>query len=535
MLVVASVELAFVIVVATVFYRVAALALNRAATRVPAMADSSRALRKRLRAVAIITACLVAVVILTYNGWLARSGIDARAHTMALLRATGSGAWMRVGIAFAKLAAAALGFLIAVRIVRHVLVRLESALNRWDQLKDPDKRVRTAFAGLSYAIVNAGWLLLAVFAFQVFGMPGGVVAVLVSAIRVYLVIAIGLLLIRSAVVIVDTLDGLGQRYVEGRAWKRYYEHLRPLVPTFRACLEYGLWVGVASLAILQLGRVQSVVDWGPRLVQAIGLFFLGRVVIELGRLEVARRMLPTKGVDEMSRRRRETMAPIVRSVFTSAVYFGTAVMILATLGFNPMPFLAGAGILGIVIGFGAQGLIHDLVSGFFILFENTFLIGDAIEGAGAKGVVEAIEFRTTKIRDADGRLHIVRNGEIKQVVNYSKDYAIAVVAVDVPYEVELARVFSILREAGARVRRENEDVIGDIQIDGISSFGPATMALRTSTRVRPGCHEVTSAALRLAIKEAFDRWSAVSPRKTLVPDKLVGVAPHVPDSFRRHR
>jgi moderate conductance mechanosensitive channel len=535
MLVVAGVELAFVFIVTTVFYRLATGALDHTASRFPSLADSSRALRKRSRGVVIITACLLALVIVTYNGWLARRGIDARAHTVALLQATGYDVWRRIGSALAKLAAAALGFLIAVRVVRRLLGRFEAALSRWGRLKDPDKRVRTTFAGLSYAIVNAGWLLLAVFALQVFGVPEGIVSVFVIAVRVYLVIAIGVLLIRASVVIVDTLDGLGQRYVETRDWKRYYEHLRPLVPTFRACLEYGLWVAVASLAIFQLAPVQSVVDWGPRLIEAIGLFFLGRVVIELGRLEIDHRMLPKMGLDVMSRRRRETMAPIVRSAFTYAVYFGTAVMILANLGFNPMPFLAGAGILGIVIGFGAQALIHDVVSGFFILFENTYLIGDAIEAGGAKGVVEAIEFRTTKIRDAEGRLHVLRNGEVKQVVNYSKGYTVAVVSLDVPYEVDLPQVFTIVREAGERVRRENQDVIGEIQIDGISAFGTATMALRTSTRVKAGRHEATSAALRLAIKEAFDRWSAVFPRKTLVPDKLVSVAPHAPDNFRRRR
>jgi moderate conductance mechanosensitive channel len=97
------------------------------------------------------------------------------------------------------------------------------------------------------------------------------------------------------------------------------------------------------------------------------------------------------------------------------VYFGTAVLILASLGFNPLPFMAGAGILGLVVGFGAQSLINDVVSRFFILFENTYLIGDMVEVGGAKGVVEGIEFRTTKIRDDQGRLHIIRNGD---VINY---------------------------------------------------------------------------------------------------------------------
>jgi len=215
------------------------------------------------------------------------------------------------------------------------------------------------------------------------------------------------------------------------------------------------------------------------------------------------------------------------------VHFVTAVLILAALGLNPMPFLAGAGILGLVVGFGAQSLINDVMSGFFILLENTYLIGDAIEAAGAKGVVEAIEFRTTKIRDSDGRLHIVRNADVKQVVNYSKDYALAVVAVDVAYD-DLPQVFVVLREAGARTRRENRDLLGETQIDGISAFGPVTMTVPTSTRVKPGRHESAAAALRLAIKDAFDRRSAGSPRKALVPDRLINPAPHVPNGAGRH-
>jgi len=246
-------------------------------------------------------------------------------------------------------------------------------------------------------------------------------------------------------------------------------------------------------------------------------------------------MLPDEGLDDMSRRRRETMAPIVRSAYTYAVYFGTAVLILASLGFNPMPFLAGAGILGLVVGFGAQALINDVVSGFFILFENTYLVGDAVEAAGAKGIVEAIEFRTTKIRDTDGRLHIVRNGDVKQVINYSKEYALAVVAVDVPYKADLPQVFAVLREAGERLRRESGDILGETKVDGISAFGLETMTVRTSTKVKPGRHDAAAAALRLAIKEAFDRRSLSPSRLRLVPEKFGGVPSQLQDSLIRMR
>jgi Small-conductance mechanosensitive channel len=296
-----------------------------------------------------------------------------------------------------------------------------------------------------------------------------------------------------------------------------------------------LWIAIASIALAQFAGINSVVAWGPQLIEGIGLFFLGCVVIELGHVEIGRRMLPDEGLDDMSRRRRETMAPIVRSAYTYAVYFGTAVLILASLGFNPMPFLAGAGILGLVVGFGAQALINDVVSGFFILFENTYLVGDAVEAAGAKGIVEAIEFRTTKIRDTDGRLHIVRNGDVKQVINYSKEYALAVVAVDVPYKADLPQVFAVLREAGERLRRESGDILGETKVDGISAFGLETMTVRTSTKVKPGRHDAAAAALRLAIKEAFDRRSLSPSRLRLVPEKFGGVPSQLQDSLIRMR
>jgi small-conductance mechanosensitive channel len=218
------------------------------------------------------------------------------------------------------------------------------------------------------------------------------------------------------------------------------------------------------------------------------------------------------------------MVPLVRSTFMYATYFATAVLILSAMGFNPMPFLAGAGILGLVVGFGAQSMINDVVSGFFILFENIYLVGDVIEVGSACGVVEAIEFRTTKIRDADGRLHIVRNGDMKLVVNYSKDYAIAVVALDVGYDADLRAVFACLHDAGEQLRAEHPEILGETEVDGITAFGPTTMTIRTSTRVKPGCHRTIAAKLRLAFKETFDPQTTGALRKTLIPESWAPAA-----------
>jgi small conductance mechanosensitive channel len=518
-LVVTAVELGILALVFCALYGLLA-SIRRRALVSPSQAAPGF-LRERLRpAGTILVATLVVLVlgILAYNGWLVARGVEVTGHTLGVLRSITIQTWTALGIALMKLGVALVAFLIATRSIRRLLRWVEEAISRWNLLEANDRSLSSVFTGLDRAIVNTGWLLLAVLASRLLAAPPRVTDGLLVVVRVYLVIAIGFIMIRATTVLVDTLDGISQRYARARGWWDHYEQMRPLVSTFRACLEYALWIGMASLVVLEIGSFRGLAAWGPRLMQAIGIFFLGRVVIELGNVEIGRRMLPPEGLDETERRRRATMVPLVRSTFTYAVFFGTAVLILGALGFNPMPFLAGAGILGLVVGFGAQALINDVVSGFFILFENIYLVGDAVEAAGAKGVVEAIEFRTTKIRDAEGRLHIIRNGDMKQVVNYSKDYTVAVVLVEVPYDADVRAVFGVLREAGERVRAEQAHVLAPTEIDGITGLGSSSMTVRTSTRVRPGRHEAVAAALRLAIKEAFDGSGTGAPRKGLIPE-----------------
>ena len=277
--------------------------------------------------------------------------------------------------------------------------RAEAAINRWDHIRDNDQSLERFFAGLSRALTWTSWLLWLVLAGHLLALPEVVLRWMWIAVRVQVIVAAGVSLVRSTGAIVDTLDGLSHSVASRRDWLRYYDHLRPLVPTFRASLEYVVWIGIAALVLVQVDGLRGLSAWGPRFIEAIGIFFVGRVVIELGHLEIGHRLLPRAGLSDAERRRRGTMVPLVRSIFTYATYFAVVVLVLATIGFNPMPFLAGAGILGLVVGFGSQSLISDVVSGFFILFENVYLVGDTIETGSARGVVEAIEFRTTKVRD----------------------------------------------------------------------------------------------------------------------------------------
>jgi small conductance mechanosensitive channel len=181
------------------------------------------------------------------------------------------------------------------------------------------------------------------------------------------------------------------------------------------------------------------------------------------------------------------------------------VLTLNALSLNVTPILAGAGIATVVIGLSAQPLINDIVSGFFILFENMFLVGDYIETGDARGVVEAIDIRTTRIRDPDGQQHILRNGQINDIVSFSKKYTFAVVQVGVAYESDLDHDYAVLKQAGIDLKLNDKNVIAPTEVQGLQDFGASELTIRTVTRVKPGRHLQVERDYRKLVKEAFDR------------------------------
>lgn len=481
--------------------------------------ESGRWLHDLVRRMVLSVALLAALGLAGLVGWLAWQGTDPWLWGLARLREVSSEVWIALGIACGKLVLVAIVLVAVVRLVRRVLRHVATKVNEWDGLEDNDRSLERFFSGLDRAVVISAWLGFAAIACVLINLPAWCGDGLASIARIYAIIAIGLLVLRATAVVVDTCEGLSRRYAEKRDWLKFYEHLRPLVPLLRRCLEYAIWVAIASLVLHELPPTEGLAHYGPRLMQAIGVFFVGRLVIEVGNLLIGSRMLEREGLSDIERRRRATIVPLAKSLFRVACYFAIAILILEALHIDTTPFLAGAGILGMVIGLGAQALISDVVSGFFILFENVYLVGDVIEGGGAKGTVESIEFRTTRIRDADGRLHIIRNGDMKQVVNYSKEFIRAVVPFEVGYDADLPRLFRTISDCGERLRHENPDVLAPVEIDGITGFSGSALTIRTSIKVRPGRHDAVATRWRLVLKEAFDAAAVPgTPRKGLVPD-----------------
>ncbi len=501
-------------------------------SRIQSLTESERvakrcdAIRRTSRLVFSTVCMLLVAGLACLNSWMAYNGEDAYERTLQLIDRVPNAAWAEIGISFISI----VGAIIAARIINGFVCKyaeiLEARAKNWEGLKANDESLSTFFGGLTRVITNVAWIFVVIFTFQQLRLPPFFTDTLYTIATIYLIIAIGLNIVRVTSVVVDTLDGLSNRYAEKKAWYQYYESLRPLIPLFRKCLEYALWVIVGILVMMQLKPIEGAAVYGPRIIEIIGIFFIGRVLIEVGYLFIDRQVLGSKQLDEMERRRRETLLPLVKSIFKNLVYFVCFVLMFRALGHDPMPFLAGAGVLGVVIGLGAQPLINDIMSGFFIILEHIYLVGDLIEGNGVYGTVERIDFRTTKVRDLEGRLHIIRNGDMSHVVNYSKDYVYAVVDVDVRYDESVQAVMKLLQELGERLKAENEQVIDATEVFGILSMHQNDITIRTKTRVKPGCHGSVAAAYRLQVKDAFAERGIKPPieRKEL---EVTGLKEHL--------
>ncbi|CAA9224516.1 MAG: Potassium efflux system KefA protein / Small-conductance mechanosensitive channel [uncultured Chthoniobacterales bacterium] len=499
LLLVAAVLLVFRFLIGTIFRR-----LSRS-PRAEKHAGLLTTILRNLTALLVLIFGVAVVALAAVNAYAAYRGSGIYAETVATLSRIPPGFFAALGVGLVKALALVVLATVAVRIVRRLLLRLQARVKRGDRMKANDESVEAFFKGLSAIASNAIWLLVLGYTALWLQVPPEIAGYVFLALRIYLIISIGLLVVKAVAAIVDTLDALTTRFASRDNILRFYHDLRSLVPLLRRCLEYAIYVTVAALVMLQTGFIAQFAAWGPMVIQIIGIFFLARVAIEICNLLVDRPSPATAHMSELELQQRATLMPMVKSFLASLVWFGAIVLMLNVIGINPFPLLAGAGIVGIVVGFGAQPVINDVVSGLFILFENIFLVGDYIEVGAARGTVEAIQLRTTRLRDPNGALHIVRNGQLSGIVNFSKSYTFAVVEVGVAYDADLDRVFALLAELGRELNEQHPSVLEPTEVRGVEKLGPSEVIIRTTTRVKPGTHGQVARDFRKRIIEAFKR------------------------------
>src|SRR5262245_38377629 len=232
---------------------------------------------------------------------------------------------------------------------------------------------------------------------------------------------------------------------------------------------------------------------------------------------VDRLLRPLEGASDYSAKvqRARTLGPLMKNVALYTLAFVVLVIFLRELGVDVEALLVSAGVLGLAIGLGAQSLIKDVITGFFILFEGLIGVGDVIEVGGHTGTVEAIELRVTKLRLLNGAQRVIPNGEITQFVNFSKGWGRAVVDVTVGYGADVRHALATLARVGAEWAAETGRALEPPEVPGIVRFGESDLGLRLTAKVDAAHRVATEAELRRRILEAFDREGITFPQRVV--------------------
>jgi moderate conductance mechanosensitive channel len=234
----------------------------------------------------------------------------------------------------------------------------------------------------------------------------------------------------------------------------------------------------------------------------------GAVQERLGALRGAtpQALLETKEHSLRAEQRMEALASVLRSVITFVVFSIAAFMILGELGVNLGPLLAGAGIIGVALGFGSQSLVKDFLSGIFILIEDQFGVGDIVDlDQETSGTVETVSLRTTRLRAVDGTVWHVPNGEIRRVGNKSQHWSRALIDIEVAYGTDLERAQQLIGDVAGALADEDPSILEAPEVWGVEALGANGVMLRLVVKTRPSEQYRVSRVLRQRLKEAFDR------------------------------
>ncbi|WP_289142734.1 mechanosensitive ion channel family protein [uncultured Brevibacillus sp.] len=259
------------------------------------------------------------------------------------------------------------------------------------------------------------------------------------------------------------------------------------------------------------------VNIGMVLLKIAAIILISRIVVSVVQAAVNRIFQHRKDSKiQMDQRRVDTMRVLVNNIVRYTLYFLAILMILQLLGIDLKPVLVSAGVLGLAVGFGAQSLVRDIITGFFIIFEDQFAVGDVVTINNMTGTVQEIGLRITRVRSWTGEVHIFPNGTITQVTNFSLQNTLSVVDVSVAYEENLNQVEQVLKEVLQLAQTELTDIVGEPQILGVQSLGPSEVVLRVTAECKPNTHHGVNRNLRAMIRTEFTKRGIQIPYPKIV-------------------
>ena len=230
---------------------------------------------------------------------------------------------------------------------------------------------------------------------------------------------------------------------------------------------------------------------------------VARIVINRSRDRIA---LKTREDIEKAKRT-ETLAGLFEKTIRAIILTAASLMILESLGINIGPLLAGAGVVGLAVGFGAQSLVKDVISGFFILLENHMNVGDVVDIAGQAGLIESINLRVTTLRDYSGNVHIIPNGQILVLTNMTKEFSRAVLEIGVAYKENIDEVMQVMKDVAGEMADDpdfSDRILRPMEMSGLDSFGDSSVNIKARIDTRPCEQWNVAREYRRRLKKAFD-------------------------------
>ena len=264
-----------------------------------------------------------------------------------------------------------------------------------------------------------------------------------------------------------------------------------------------------------IDKLQNEDTWlhlGENLLKIFVIMIIANIIIRIGKVAI-HNVFKLRNLSPLnkSERREETLAKLLDNTLTYVVYFIAFMMVLSVLGIDVKALIAGAGVVGLAVGFGAQSLVKDIISGFFIIFEDQFSVGDHIRVGEFEGNVEAIGLRTTKIKSWTGEVHILPNGSITQVTNFSLNNSIAIIDIAISYGEDIEKAQKVIEDALKNMPSQYEALVAPPTLLGIQTMGPTEIILRVTAETLPMEHSAIARSIRKDIKVLLDEHGIKVP------------------------
>lgn len=243
---------------------------------------------------------------------------------------------------------------------------------------------------------------------------------------------------------------------------------------------------------------------GIMILQLIAIWIAYLIAKGIGKSYISKTFNRLKNKQKMSEGRAITLERLLQSMLSATLAFIIIVVVFGIFGLPIGGLIAGAGIIGLAIGFGAQGLVSDIVTGFFILSEKWIDIGDVITASGFSGVVEEVGLRTTQLRGFDGTLHFIPNRSISTVSNMSRGNMRAMVDIGISYDDDIDKAIDVLQGVCEKIAVEDDNIVDGPNVIGVQSLGSSDVVIRVIGQTKNGEQYGVQRKLLKAIKEAFD-------------------------------